>query len=120
LSQGILQYPTEFNDATISNATNIGGSNLNSLATQDSSFDWSDFGSDIEDNATALGNTVAGIGTATSNALSSLSSTLSSLGNAASNTATLAQWAVPAILVAVVIFAFNTRKASYKGASLSN
>lgn len=120
LTAQINSNPSAFNDATISSASNISGTNLNSLALEDPSFDWSQFGSDLEDNASSAGNSLVSIGNGVSSALSSLGQTIASLGNAASNTATLAQLAIPAILVAVVFFAFKTNKASYKGASFSS
>lgn len=119
LSQQINSNPGAFNDATVTNAANISATNLNSLNLEDSDFSWTDFGQDLETNATNAAGGLVSIGNGISNALSSLGNTITSLGNAASNTATLAQWALPAILVAAVIFAFNTKKASVKGVSVS-
>jgi hypothetical protein len=121
LSSTIQSNPNAFNAATLSSANAVAGSNLNNLQLQDPSFSWSDFGTQVENNAVAAGNSVVAVGQAAQSALQSVASTVSNLGTAASNTAAVAQWALPALLVIGVYLIANAKKLSVSkgGASLS-
>jgi hypothetical protein len=112
LSAMIIANPSEFTAQELASAQQISGSNLNSLQLQDSSISLSDIGTALESSASAAGTSLVNLGNGISNVISSTGDALTKLGNAASNTASVAEIAIPAILIIGVILLFQTKSAS--------
>lgn len=83
LAAKIAQYPERFNDATRKTAGLVASRTFDPMG--DPSFDWTDFASDLADNAIAAGDSVADVGRGVTAGFSTL------------------KWLIPLAVVAAVV-----------------
>lgn len=120
LSAEIVANPSSFNSQTVTNAQNIGSTNLNDLANiVDSDPTVSDYWSALQDASNQQAGQINNLLGTAGSAVSNLVNAVGNAAKAVSNTASAAQWLLPAAAILLVVFLAQSNKVSAKGFSLS-